>query len=329
MVESMSDLTMPALVFDATGDPLDVLRWEERPVPARESGSVLIDVVARPIHPADHAFIRGRYRVRPQFPQIAGLEGAGVIRESGDSEEFTVGQRVAFRWPGSWAGISAVPVERLIAVPDDVDDNSACQVSLNPLTAWGLVETAQLTAGDWVVITAATSTLANLIAAICRVRHIKTLGIVRGSAEQAGPRCGTDAIVSTADPKLHDTLLDLTGGGIGALLDSVGGPLLSTLLPALRAGAHVLAYGVQDPTPVPITNAMLIYSNLTWIGFGIDRWLAGIDVTARQRAHSIIWSMIREHNLELPVAATVGLEDFRRGLQIDAAPGRAGKVLLM
>jgi len=102
----MSDLTMPALVFGATGDPLEVLQWEERPAPRRVSGSVLIDVIARPIHPADHAFIRGRYRIQPQFPQIAGLEGAGVIRESSDSEEFTVGQRVAFRWPGSWAGIS-------------------------------------------------------------------------------------------------------------------------------------------------------------------------------------------------------------------------------
>jgi NADPH:quinone reductase-like Zn-dependent oxidoreductase len=222
-----------------------------------------------------------------------------------------------------------VPVERLIAVPDDVDDNSACQVSLNPLTAWGLVETAQVTAGDWIVITAATSTVANLIATVCRVRHIKTLGIVRGSAEQAATRCGTDAIVSAADPKLRDTLLERTGGGGGALLDSVGGPLLSTLLPALRAGARILAYGVQDPMPVPITNAMLIYSNLTWMGFGIDRWLASIDVRARQRAHSTIWSMIREHKLKLPVAATVGLKDFRRGLQIDATPTRTGKVLLV
>ena len=30
----------------------------------------------------------------------------------------------------------------------------------------------------------------------------------------------------------------------------------------------------MQPAPAAVTNAMLVYGNLTWIGFGIDRWLA-------------------------------------------------------
>jgi NADPH:quinone reductase len=320
---------MPALIFGSAGDPVDVLRWEERPAPSLSASRVVVEVAARPINPADHAFIRGQYRVRPEFPQIAGLEGMGRILESAVPEVFCVGQRVAFRWPGSWAGVASVPVERLIAVPDDVDDSVGCQISLNPLTAWGLVESAQASAGDWLILTAATSTVANLIAAIGRARRMKTLGIVRGSVEQARPRANVDVILSASDPGLQEAIIEFTGGQIAALLDSVGGPLMGILMPVLSAGARILAYGVQDRTPVPISNAMLIYSNLTWIGFGIDRWLASLSAADRRVAETSLWSMIRDRTLNLPAAATLPLRDFRRALAADGAAGRTGKVLFM
>ena len=75
-------MTMQAIVFDRAGEPGDVLRLVERAVPEPVGDQVLVKVAARPIHPADLAFIRGQYRVRPQFPQSAGLEGAGVVVSS-------------------------------------------------------------------------------------------------------------------------------------------------------------------------------------------------------------------------------------------------------
>jgi NADPH:quinone reductase-like Zn-dependent oxidoreductase len=112
-------------------------------------------------------------------------------------------------------------------------------------------------------------------------------------------------------------------------LDSVGGPILSTLLPLLRIGARVIAYGVQERAPAPITNAMLIYSNLTWIGFGIDRWLATLAAVDRRVAVESLWSMVRDRTMPLPIAATFDLADFRSALATDAQSGRVGKVLLI
>jgi len=70
---------MKALVFARAGEPRDVLQLADVPAPLPGPETVVVEVQARPIHPADLAFIRGQYRVRPALPQVAGLEGAGIV----------------------------------------------------------------------------------------------------------------------------------------------------------------------------------------------------------------------------------------------------------
>jgi NADPH:quinone reductase-like Zn-dependent oxidoreductase len=49
---------MQALVFDRAGEPADVLRIANIPDPVGDSDRALVQIAARPIHPADLAFIR-------------------------------------------------------------------------------------------------------------------------------------------------------------------------------------------------------------------------------------------------------------------------------
>lgn len=64
---------MKAIVFESAGEPEQVLRLGEVPEPEARGEELLVSVAARPIHPADLSFIRGQYRIRPSFPQVAGL----------------------------------------------------------------------------------------------------------------------------------------------------------------------------------------------------------------------------------------------------------------
>jgi NADPH:quinone reductase-like Zn-dependent oxidoreductase len=320
---------MQALVFDQAGEPADVLRLADRARPAQD-GHVLVQVAARPIHPADLAFIRGQYRIRPAFPQVAGLEGAGTVIAGPAGTAFGAGSRVAFRWPGSWTEIAAVPLERLIAVPADISDDDASQISLNPITAWGLLEQAAARPEDWIMLSAATSTVANLVAAMARRCGIRVIGLVRGEAEEARARSLAEIILSTRDPDLLAKVAETTDERrIAAFIDSVGGPLVQKLFPALQAGGRIIAYGVQDRAPAEITNAMLIYSNLTWTGFGIDRYLSTLPGPAAARMHDELWAMIRNAVVALPVASRHALGDFSGALAADAQSGRQGKVLLV
>lgn len=298
------------------------------PEPEADPDELLVKVVARPIHPADLAFIRGQYRIRPASPQVAGLEGVGVVLDRGRAASVAPGTRVAFRWPGAWGEIAAVPRQRLIAVPDDVSDGVACQFSLNPLTAWALLDEAEVHSGDCVLMTAAASTVSNLVAAVARSRGIRTIGVVRGDPATAAARSGADHTFSVDDPRLLPRIAEAAGTGVAALLDSVGGPGTVRLFPALNTGAKIVAYGVQDREPVAVTNAMLIYANLTWKGFGIDRWLATRIPGELAGVVDSLWSLIRQDALPLPVDATFTLADFRAALAADARPARRGKILL-
>jgi NADPH:quinone reductase-like Zn-dependent oxidoreductase len=320
-------MTMQAIVFDRAGEPADVLQHTDLAVP--DENQALVKVVARPIHPADLAFIRGQYRVRPQFPQAAGLEGAGVVVKSPTNARLPVGTRVAFRYPGSWAEYAAVPPDRLIEIPTDIPDDVACQISLNPITAWALLDEAKVSAGEWILLTAATSTVSNLIAAIARRRGVNVIGVVRGTAADGKARSLANHVISVSEPDLAAALSAIAGDRrIAALLDSVGGPNTPKFFPALAPGGRIIAYGVQDREPAAVTNAMLIYSNLTWKGFGIDRWLS--EFPDRQKAGMIqeLWSMVRDRTLTLPVASKHCLGQFRDALAADARSGRIGKVLL-
>lgn len=317
---------MRALFFTQPGPAAEVLEFGAADAPAPRDGEYLVAPALRPIQPADLAFIAGRYRVQPQFPQVAGLEAAGTIIEAPTGGDLTVGTRVAFRWPGSWAERIAVPRARLIAVPDDIADEDACQMALNPQTAWGLLATANAAAGEALLLTAATSTVARLVAQIARARGIRTIGIVRETGDPKGSLC--DVTLAAGDGIADRVRAAADGHAVSGLIDSVGGPLLAQLLPALSPGATVIAYGVMDMAPAPVTNAQLIYSNLTWIGFGIDRWLAGLSAEAEQAMMADLWGMLRVRTIDLPVAGRFALADFAGALAANATSGRAGKLLL-
>ena len=317
---------MKAVIFEQVGEARDVLALREVPEPVAAAGQVVVAVEASPVHPADFSFVRGTYRVKPSFPQAAGLSGAGRVVAAGDGVSLRVGTRVAFRWPGAWAERVAVPVERTFEIPEGVPSEVGAQFVVNPITAWGLLDAANVPPGEWIGVTAASSSVAALVSALARERGQKVVGIARAAslAELSSEVKG----IAENEPELAERVRALTGGvGLAALIDSVGGPLVSTLFPALAAGATIVAYGTLSSEPTVVTNATLVYGNLIWRGFGIDRWFNSLrppDVTSMTRA---LWSGIESGRLPLPVQARVALPDFGEGLR-RAMAGGPGKVVI-
>jgi NADPH:quinone reductase-like Zn-dependent oxidoreductase len=320
---------MKALVFRRAGEPRDVLEYAEVPEPVLMDGHVVVRVAMGPVHPADLAFIRGQYRVKPDFPQVAGLEAVGTIVAAPAKAPFAPGTWVAFRYPGAWAEQASVPFEHLIAVPSGVTAEQACQVSLNPVTAYALLDEARAAPGQWIVQTAAASTVSNVIATMAQARGIGVIGLVRGSAVAAKSRCIANNVLSVDEVDLAAAVAAITGGDKPvALLDSVGGTGVVKLFGLLAPGSRVIVYGVQDRSTIELTNATLIYANLTWKGFGIDRWLMECPSDRKTAMFASLWQMIANGTLSLPVAATFPLARFQEALEADVAAGRSGKVLL-
>ena len=316
---------MLAIVFERAGEAHEVLALAEVPAPTPAPGQVLLAVEASPVHPADFGFVRGAYRVKPVFPQVAGLSGVGRIVATGEGVTLAHDTRLAFRWPGAWAEQIALPVARTFAVPEDIERDAAAQFAVNPITAYGLLEMARPRVGAWIGVTAAASSVARLVSVLARERGLNVVGFAR--AASLGELAPGVSGISESEPELAPRVRTITGGaGLTSLIDCVGGPLLGTLFSALESGASIIAYGTLSPELVPVANGTLVYGNLTWQGFGIDRWSESLSAEHLARMTATLWAGLRHNRLPLPILARFRLTDFGEALR-RAVAGGPGKVV--
>jgi NADPH:quinone reductase-like Zn-dependent oxidoreductase len=313
---------MKACVFDTPSESNDVLHVLDVPIPTPGEGELLVRIEASPIQPSDFMFIAGRYRMKPVPSQVAGLEGCGIVVHGKNAGGFAEGTRVTFRHPGCWAEYNVVPAIKAVRVPEGIGAESASQFSLNPVTAWALLHECHASEGDWIAVNAASSTVAGLVRALAADMGIQTVGIFRGSPpESSGPAASADA------SDLADALRVATGGRpLAALLDAVGGLGMTRVVPALAPGAVIVSYGMLGGEPALVGNGDLIYRNLTWKGFGIDRWMAHHQAELPAMTHRL-WRAISTGALPLPVRTTYGLHQVQEALA--TAVKAAGKVLLV
>jgi NADPH:quinone reductase-like Zn-dependent oxidoreductase len=85
---------------------------QEVPQPQPLEGEMLIKVLASTINRADILFIAGKYRMQPNLPQIAGLEGVGVVMQQGKNTLTPTQTLVASRHKNVWAEYVVVPEKK-------------------------------------------------------------------------------------------------------------------------------------------------------------------------------------------------------------------------
>jgi NADPH2:quinone reductase len=289
----------------------------------------------RPINPSDLLTIRGVYPVRPSLPGSPGLEGVGLIDGLGDGVTgIARGQRVisVAGTPGTWAEQLVLPAQRVLPVPDQVSDQVAAQTLVNPMTAWSmLTDELTLAEGDWILQTAAGSTLGRLIIQLAQRRRLRTVNVVRRRAQvQELLDLGADAVVCTEDEPLVERVRAITGGaGVRAAIEAVGGPAAGQVAACLGPGGTMLVMGVLDDRPLgPIDAADLLFKGATIRGFWLVNWFARQAPDAIGRAFGEVMTLLATGALQPPVEAEYDLADFRAALAHAERPGRRGKVLL-
>ena len=130
---------MKAIQFDRLGGP-EVMELREIPKPELRPGTVLVRNHVIAINYGDTFFIRGTYLVKPVFPDIPGMEGAGVIEAvAPDVTALQPGMRVAYIGMGSYADYTLIRQSRVMVLPDDMDFEQAASFPIAVLTAWHML----------------------------------------------------------------------------------------------------------------------------------------------------------------------------------------------
>jgi NADPH2:quinone reductase len=325
---------MQSVRFHEFGEPAEVLRVEdvERPVPG--AGQVLVRMRARGINPSDVLTVRGIYSSLPVLPATPGLEGMGEVAELGEGvTHLRAGQRVIpLGVAGTWAEFIVAPAAQLIPVPDSVNDQTAAQFVVNPLTAWIMtVEELDLQPGEWLLQTAAGSTLGRVVLQIARQHGFKTINVVR-RREQAEElkTLGADEVICTDEEDIPERVKEITGKeGLHKAIDAVGGETGAAVLNALGRGGVMLVYGLLSGQPMPIDGGRMIFNTSTVRGFWLGDWMR---TAPPERQHAVTTEMLRSMSSDEivpPVEAEYPLAEVHAAVAHSERPGRSGKVLLV
>jgi NADPH2:quinone reductase len=137
---------------------------------------------------------------------------------------------------GGFAERCAVDVDRLITLPDDVGFVAASTLPVAYMTAWRMLERADVTAGDRVLIPGATGGVGVAAIQLTNLRGAETVGTSTSSRKLDRLReLGCDHAIQTGDPdEMVNRVTEI--GPVDATLNHLGGPFG-------RAGMEVLCRG--------------------------------------------------------------------------------------
>lgn len=333
---------MRSLVADRMGEPSEVLDLQRLEVPVPGPGQVRIRVIAVPVHASDLHTIRGRYGFVPDFPTVPGIESVGVIDEVGpETDGLTVGQRViTIGVKSTWQEYVVADTNQVMPVPDTMTNSTAAQLLANPLTAVILTgDELNVQPGEWLLQTAAGSTVGQSVIQLGLHVGFKTLNVVRRrSAADAVFALGGTAVICTEDEDLRQRVVDITGPqGVSKAIDCVSGQVGSDVSRALTPHGELIVYGAlsthrqtdADKLTIPIFARSLIYETKTVRGFWLFRWFTE---TPNDRVTATIDRTVQlaeSGTLRVPEGQPIPLENFSEAVYLAEAPAHGGKPLLV
>src|ERR1700760_428343 len=175
-----------AVRIHETGGP-EVLRVEGVEVPAPGAGEVRIRQTAIGVNFTDTYNRTGLYK--QTLPIVLGHEAAGVVDAIGEGVKgLKVGDRVAYAGGpiGAYATARNYPAERLVPLPEWIDDQTAASLLLKGMTAEYLLRrTFPVQKGDWVVIHAAAGATGGIMCQWAKFIGAHVIGTV-GSERKVG-----------------------------------------------------------------------------------------------------------------------------------------------
>jgi NADPH2:quinone reductase len=241
-----------AIRIHETGDT-SVLRWEEVEVGSPGPGQVRLRHTAVGINFIDTYHRTGLYPV--DLPAVIGMEGAGVVEEIGsDVADLSVGDRVAYAGSmGSYAERRSMPADRLVRLPETIDDRQGAAMMLKGLTTHYLVRrTYEVKSGDTILIHAAAGGVGLLLCAWAKHLGATVIGTV-STEEKASLAAahGCDHPILYGKENFKDRVRELTGGeGVPVVYDSVGLDTFFDSLDCLKPLGLMVSFG-QSSGAVP------------------------------------------------------------------------------
>ncbi|MBT8085540.1 MAG: quinone oxidoreductase [Woeseia sp.] len=238
----------------------EVLQFVEVEVPDPGPGEARIRHSAIGLNLIDTYHRSGLYP--GTLPAGLGSEAAGVIDAVGPGvSAVKVGDRVVYtgRPPDSYSEYRVFPAERLVPIPDGLEDEQAAAVLLKGLTAWYLLHRSYpVNPGDDVLLYAAAGGVGTLAAQWGRHLGARVIGVVSTEEKALLARQNGCADIVMAHDDIAARVRELTNEkGVAAVYDSVGKDTFMASLDCLRPHGVMVSFGNASGPVAPFAPAEL------------------------------------------------------------------------
>lgn len=241
----------------------EVLKWEDVDVGKPGEGEVRVKHTAVGLNYIEVYQRTGLYKIT-DFPATIGSEAGGVIEEVGDGvTDFKAGDRVMYAMNiGAYSEERLMTTDKLVKVPDGIDDNTAGGMMLQGMTAYYLLhKTYAVQPGDTILLFAAAGGVGLIMSQWAKHLGATVIGCV-GSEEKAElvKANGCDHVIMYRDETVSERVKDITDGkGVPVVYDSIGKATfmdsLDCLSPLGVMASFGNATGPVDPFPLGILAA--------------------------------------------------------------------------
>lgn len=315
---------------------VEVLRFDDIELAAPEADEVQIDVRAIGLNRAEVMFRRNAYLQQAEFPSKLGYEAAGTVTMTGaDVTGFVEGDAVSIiptldmaRW-GTYGEVINVPARHVVKHPENLSFEQAAASWMMYVTAWGaLIEQAKLSAGDFVIVSAASSSVGIAAFQIARSVGATVIATTRTRAKaQALREAGAHHVIATAEEDLIARVADITGDkGARVVFDPIGGPAIAQLAECMAVGGILLEYGALSPEEGPFPQFAVLGKSLTLKGYLYTEIVS--DDAILGRAKAFINEGLRSGTLDPLISRTFAFEDIREATRFLESNEQIGKIVV-
>lgn len=323
--------TFKAAIYETHGNPAEVLRVVDCPWPEPSPDEVLVKMSAAPINPADLNSIEGKYPIKAELPATPGMEGAGIVIETGSAvRDLVVGTQVILPHSfGTWREVAVIAADKLVAAPKEIDSIQAAMLKVNPITAWRMLhDFVSLRPGDWLIQNAANSGAGQCVIQIARELGYKTVSVVRRTELVDELRSLGGDVVLVDGANLRDEVAAATQRApIHLALNAVGGENALRVAKCLASDGTMVTYGAMSLEPLCIPNGMLIFKNLRFTGFWVNKWYDAATPEQRAETFTPLFEMAKRGLLRTKVEKTYPLSEAKAATTHASQNKRCGKIV--
>lgn len=339
------------IVVSHYGGP-DALRVVEEDRPEPKAGEVRVRVLAAGVSLPDVMMREGIHPETPRVPFTPGWDFVGEVDKPGAGVSgIQPGQRVA-ALPifGAYTEFICMPVAELVPVPPGLDAAEAVSLVLNYVTAYQMLHrSAKVKRGQRILIHGAAGGVGTALLQLGRLAEVEMYGTC--SSRQAAAVSGLGA--TPIDYQQHDFVDEihrLTGDGVDAVFDGIGGSNIWRSRKALCEGGKVVAYGLTGSlkggrlasgqsgrrSRFREMRIFMLYIAGSWLLPGRKRvalysiqWLKRFNSHLFREDLAILFDLLKQHKITPLVARRFPLVEARAAHELLGQGGITGKIVLV